>query len=80
MHPIRCISGFYMSMKYEVRPVDPGKSWNIVSDRATIGTLERLATGYLVRLTDPVKVIKRFRMIDALTEALGDDAAIEVIE
>ena len=67
-------------MKYEVRPVDPGKSWNIASDREIIGTLERLATGYLVRLSDPPKVVKRFRMIDALTEALGEDAAIEVIE
>ena len=83
--PYWCISGFYMlifqsSMKYEIRPVDEGKNWNIVSEHEMIGTLERLATGYLVRLTQPVTIVKRFRMIDALTEALGNDAEIEILK
>ena len=67
-------------MRYEVEPTETGKKWKIVTDGRTVGTVERLSTGYLATLTEPPKVVKRFRLIDALTEALGEEAVIQIVE
>ena len=67
-------------MLYMVIPLDPGKKWKITSDNQEIGIVDRLATGYLVSLTDPPKKVKRYRMIDALHETLGEDSEIQVLE
>jgi hypothetical protein len=71
---------FCIIMIYRIEPAESEKIWTIVSDKSNIGTVERLSTGYLVTLIDPPKKIKRFRIIDALKEALGDNADIEMPE
>ena len=66
------------AMKYSVIPLEDGKHWSIQSNGLEkIGAVERLMTGYLVTLGD--KKVKRFRMVDALREALGSEAVIEEI-
>ena len=67
-------------MQYEVEPIETGKKWKIVTEEVGVGTVERLSTGYLVTLTEPPKIVKRFRLIDALTEALGEEAVIQIRE
>ena len=73
-------------MIYTIEPVEHGKKWTVVSNESNVGTVERLSTGYLVTLTgasvgtDSPKIVKRFRMIDALKEALGDQAEITIPE
>lgn len=67
-------------MKILIAPLDE-KHWTISKDGQKIGSVERLMTGYLVTLTaspDAAKKIKRYRMIDALREAFGAEAELEI--
>jgi len=63
-------------MTFHIETLEPGISWTIANEGELIGSVQRLATGYLVTIDSPPKKVKRFRMIDALHEALGEDAEI----
>lgn len=63
-------------MTFHIENLDPGVRWSIARDGELIGDIQRLATGYLVTIETPPKKVKRFRMIDALREALGEDVEI----
>jgi N-acyl-L-homoserine lactone synthetase len=66
-------------MQYKVIPTAERK-WNVVAaDETILGTLDRLETGYLATRTSDGNVIKRYRMIDALREAFGEEHQYEII-
>ena len=67
-------------MTYSVLPLEPGKKWKISAGDLEVGTVERLATGYLVTQVNHPTKVKRYRMIDALRESLGEDTEIVIIE
>jgi hypothetical protein len=65
-------------MRFDVISIEAGEKWQITKEDELVGSVQRLATGYLVTIDKSISKVKRFRMIDALREALGDDAEIVV--
>jgi len=52
--------------------------WIVLDESgAACGELSRLATGYLATRTEDKKIVKRFRMIDALRETFGEENQYE---
>ncbi len=65
-------------MQYKVIPTAERK-WNVVGNYGVVlGTLDRLETGYLATRATDGNVIKRYRMIDALREAFGEEHEFEI--
>ena len=63
-------------MEFQIVPTEDARTWRIESNTKSVGSVEQLMTGFLVTYND--KKTKRYRMKDALREALGDDADIKM--
>ncbi len=67
-------------MTYTITQTEAGNKWNILRGNEVVGDVERLMTGYMITMHEPPLKVKRYRMIDALQEALGEDAEIQTTE
>ena len=64
-------------MQIQVTAVDT-THWTVSASEESIGSIQRLATGYIAKRTSDNYVIKRFRMIDALKEVFGEESTYDI--
>jgi len=62
----------------DVLPTDD-REWNVLNPSGEIlGTIKKLETGYLSERATTRAAIKRFRMIDSLREAFGEEHEFQI--